>query len=119
MATAQAKTLEHRRELAKELVELNRKHAEAFARIDDIKSALRKIATDAGENFKEEFAGKGAVKVSAGHDAVFKGIQPEINVELFLALPDARRKKLEDDGIIAMTPTYGRPYYGSVSVDLF
>jgi hypothetical protein len=119
-AATKSKAAIERRELAEELLALNRKHAEAFARIDDLKSALRKLATDAGENFKEEFAGKGAVKVSGGHDAVFKGILPEVNVETFLALPEKDRKKLvEDKGIIKMVPTYGKPYYGSVTVDLF
>lgn len=120
MAVATAPvTAQTQRELALELVGLMRKNVDVFARIDDIKTALRKLATDAGENFKEEFPGKGAVKVSGGHDAEFKGILPEVNVKTFLALPPAKSKKLIDDGLINMTPKYGKPYYGSVTVDLF
>jgi hypothetical protein len=108
-----------RRQLAEELLTLHRKHAETFGRMDDIKAALRKFATEGGENFKEEFAGKGVVKVSGGHAAVFKGILPEVNVETFLGLPDKARTKLVDDGIVKMNPTYGKPYYGSVTVEAF
>ena len=118
-ATKLAADTKARRALAEELVGLNRKHSDVFARIDDIKSELRKMATDAGENFKEEFAGKGAVKVSGGHAAQFKGILPEVNVEAFLALKETERAKLVDKAIVKMTPTYGKPYYGSVTVDLF
>jgi hypothetical protein len=120
-AATLSKAAIERRELAQELLALNRKHADTFARIDDLKSALRAIATDAGENFKEEFAGKGAVKVSGGHAAAFKGILPEVAVDVFLALPEKEREKLTDAkrGVIKMVPTYGKPYYGSVTVDLF
>jgi hypothetical protein len=119
-ATTSKAAVKQRRELAEELLALFRKHADAFARIDDLKSALRKLATDAGENFKEEFAGKGAVKVSGAHDAVFKGILPEVDIGIFLALPEKERDKLVDDKkVIKMVPTYGKPYYGSVTVDPF
>ena len=119
MATAAAKTETEERKLALELVELEAEHAVVFARMEDIKSKLRKIATEKGENFKEEFAGKGQVKVSGASAAKFKGIMPTINVEAFLELPEKRREKLIEDDIIAMTPTYGKPYYGSVTVELF
>jgi hypothetical protein len=109
------------RDLAQELLGLERKHGKVFARMDDLKGALRKLAGDAGENFKEEFAGKGVVKVSAPKDGKFKGILPLVNEERFLALPKAEQDKLthEDKGVITMTPTYGGKYYGSVTVDLF
>lgn len=108
-----------RRELATELLALHRKHHETFARIDDLKGALRKAATEAGANFKEEFAGKGVVKVAGAKDGAFKGILPEIVPETFLELPEAKRKKLIDDGLVKMTPQYGGKFYGSVTVELF
>jgi hypothetical protein len=108
-----------RRELASELLAINRKHAATFARIDDIKTVLRKIATDAGESFKEDFPGKGVVKVSAGRPGEFKGIMPEVVPATFLALGEAQREKLLAQGIIKMNPIHGRPYYGSVTIELF
>lgn len=122
-AAAQPKPVDKmdRRELAQELISLERKHGRVFARIDDLKSALRKLATAANQNFKEEFAGKGVVKVSAGHAGEFKGILPEVNHERFLALPEKKRAELtnEDTGIINMTAKHSKPYYGSVTVELF
>jgi hypothetical protein len=111
----------NQRELAQELLGLERKHGTTFARMDDLKSALRKRAGDAGENFKEEFAGRGTVKVSAPHDGKFKGILPEVDQERFLALPENERNKLThaESGVIKMTPTYSGKYYGSVTVELF
>jgi hypothetical protein len=110
-AQMQTKAMAERRELAKELLDLHRKHADTFGRIDDIKSARRKIATDAGENFKEEFADGESVggprrrvqgDPAGGRRALRKG---------------ARQN--HQKGIIKMTLTYGKPNYGSVTVDVF
>jgi hypothetical protein len=124
MATAAAiakpdKALAERRRLAVELVTIHHKHRSDFARIDELKAALKKIAGDAGENFQEALEGKGVVKVSAPKDGKFKGIFPVIQEAAYLALPDARRNKLEEDGIVKMTPMTGNPFYGSVTVELF
>lgn len=121
MATAKptVKAEAERRALAEELVGIERKHSIAFARVDAIKAELRKIATDAGENFQELFAGRGVVKVSGGHDGKFKGTFPTVQEKAYLELPEAKRKKLSDDGIVLMVPTYGKRYYGSVSVELY
>jgi hypothetical protein len=122
MAGAAAKKTDptvERRKLAQELVNIENKHKAVFARVDEIKAELRKIATDGGENFREMFTGVGVVKVSGGHDGKFKGTFPVVQEKAYFDLPDAKRKKLEDDGIIKMTPTYSGAYYGSVSVDLF
>lgn len=107
-----------RRALAEELLKLNIKHAVTFTRIDELKTDLRKIATD-GENFKEEFPGKGVVKVSGEADAKFKGILPVIDPAKYLALPEKDRKALEDAGVISLVPTYGKPYAGRVAVETF
>lgn len=121
MGKAQAKTVadDGRRALVEELVGYEHKHQAMFARIDEIKAALRKLATDAGENFQELVAGKGRVNVSAGHDGKFKGTFPVVQEKTYFELSDARRKKLDEDGIIKMTQTYSGPYPGSVSVKLF
>lgn len=109
-----------RRAAAEELLAHHRKYADAFARMEDLKGRLRELAKDEGGNFKEEFAGKGQVKVSAPKAAQFKGILPELQVDSFLALPERERNKLVDDKkLIAMTPTYGKPYYGSVTVEVY
>jgi hypothetical protein len=109
----------NRRTLAEELVKLKRKHVAVFAREKAIKKALTKDAGEGGENFQEHFPGIGVVKVSAPKEKRCTGTAPEIVVETFLALPEARREKLEKDGIVKIAEQWTNPYYGSVTVDLF
>lgn len=65
------KSHNERQELASEMLDLHRKNTTDLARMEDIKQALREIATEDGENFKEEFAGQGVVKVSGGKPGTF------------------------------------------------
>lgn len=116
---APRKSHNERRALASELLGLHRKHATDFARMEDIKRALREIATDDGENFKEEFAGEGVVKVSGGKPGKFQGIVPEVVPETFLKLTEKRRQTLVEQGVIIMAEKHGKPYYGSVTVEAF
>lgn len=108
-----------RRALAEELIGYERKLGPTIARIGDLKSALRKFATDEGENFKEEFAGLGQVKVAGAKDGAFKGNMPMLDAEAFNALTKARQDKLVADGLVKIEPQYGGKFYGSVTVELF
>ncbi len=116
---APRKSHNERRALASELLGLHRKHATDFARMEDIKRALREIATEEGENFKEEFAGEGVVKVSGGKPGKFQGIMPEVVPEAFLKLPEKRRETLIGGGVVVMAEKHSKPYYGSVTVEIF
>lgn len=104
------------RELAEELVKLRAQHGPMFDRVDELKSALK---SDATENFKEVFAGIGEVSVSAPKKGKFKGTVPELVAEAYLKLPDARREKLIEQGLVANVDQYGGDYYGSVTVKMF
>ncbi len=114
-----SKAANRRRALAHELLGLHRKNASDISRMEDIKRELREIATEGAENFKEEFAGEGVVKVAGKKPAEFKGIIPEVDAPTFLALTDRKRASLTDAGVIKMTEKYGQPFYGSVSVQAF
>lgn len=114
-----SKSHNERRALASELLGLHRKHGPDFARMEDIKRALREIATSDGENFKEEFAGEGVVKVAGKKDGALKGLMPEVIAESFLALSERRRSTLIDQGIVVMAEVRSKPFYGSVTVDVF
>jgi hypothetical protein len=114
-----AKALQQRRDLAEELVAIHRKHKVVFARVDEIKAALKEMASDAGSNFRELFEGKGVVKVSAGHEGKLKGAFPTVDERAFYALPDKEREGLEEAGIVKVVPTWGNPYYGSITVEIF
>jgi hypothetical protein len=70
-----AKALARRRALAEELVAIHRKLQGEFARMAEIETALKDIATDAGEAFKE-FVGRDYVSVSGKIAAEFKGNVP-------------------------------------------
>ena len=113
------KELQQRRALAEELVSIHRKHKVTFARIDEIKAALKEAASDGGTNFRELFEGKGVVKVSAGHDGKFTGAFPTVDERAFYAMTDKERKQLEDAGVIKVVPSWGKPYYGSITVEIF
>lgn len=108
-----------RRALAHELLGLERKHGADFKRMEDIKRALREIATEQGENFKEEFAGEGAVKVAGKKEGKLKGIMPQLLPESFLKLSEKRRETLINSGLVEMAEIRGGPFYGSVSVEVF
>ena len=114
-----AKSSNERRALAHELLGLERKHGKDFARMEDIKRALREIATDEGENFKEEFAGEGVVKVAGRKPGKLKGIMPELAAEKFLSLTERRRKTLQDAGLVIMAQQFSGTFYGSVTTEVF
>src|SRR4051794_2635385 len=104
-----------RRALAHELVGIHRTHRIDLERADGIKAELKAIATADGEKFGEMFPGEGEVKVSG--DKAASGVVPRVDAEAFLALSDARRQKLIDDGVIVLEPA--RASYGRVTVKLF
>ncbi len=108
-----------RRELCKELLALRIKHADVFARIDELKADLIKVAADAGEGFREVVTGKGQITVSAPHGAEFKGHVPEVDPRIFDALSEVKRKKLIDAGIIKVVAHYSRDFHGRVDLKVF
>lgn len=122
MAAAAAKkpvvTERRRRELAEELVGLWAKHAKDFARIEELKTELKAIATDTA-NFQEVIIGKGIVKVAGKKAKELLGEKPEVDAEKFVALSAAERKALLKGGVVTMVPKWSGAYYGSVTVDLF
>lgn len=119
MADVAPAVARRRRKLAEELVGLHHKHAEAFARIDELKAKLKAMATETGENFREVIDDRGVVKVSAGHDGKFKGAFPTVDERKYFDLPEDERQALAKRGIIEVKPAYGQAYYGAVTVDLF
>lgn len=107
-----------RRAFAEELVGLWVKHAPMLARMDELKTELKAIATDT-DNFQEVIPGKGKVKVSGKRDKQLLGEKPEVVDERFTALSAAERKALLKSGVVAMVENWSGAYYGSVTVDLF
>lgn len=122
MATATAKkpdAIELRKTtLAAELVGIHKKHAKDFGRVDELKTALKDIATENG-SFQEIVTGKGKVKVSGEKPKEFLGNLPELVPAKFNELTPAKQKALVDSGLVAIVPNYSGAYYGRVTVDLF
>jgi hypothetical protein len=81
---APGKTHNSRRALAGELLGCIANTPTTLPRMEDLKRALREIATDEGENFKEEFAGEGVVKVSGAKKGKFQDLVPEAVPEAHL-----------------------------------
>jgi hypothetical protein len=108
-----------RRNSAKDLLDLERKIGADRARMEDLKRGLREIATDQDENFKEEFAGEGVVKVAGRKDGALKGILPVLDAEQFLGLSERRRETLLDGGLVKMEEQRSGTFYGSVTVEVF
>lgn len=109
---------QHRLALARELVGIHIKHRADFGRADELKTELKKIATDEG-NFREVIAGQGKVSVAGEKEQEFLGNVPEIVPEKFNALSAAEQRKLVRSGLVQIVPSYKAPYYGRVKVDLF
>lgn len=117
-AAARAKKID-RRELCEELLGLRLKHADVFARMDELKAELIGEARIAGDGFREVIAGKGQVTVAAPHGKEFKGHVPEVNPKIFDALSETKRKKLIDAGIVTIVPHWTRDFHGRVDVKTF
>lgn len=107
-----------RRKLAEKLVDLQAEIAPALQKIDDLKDQLREASIEAGEGFTEEVTGKGTVEVTAEHKAAFKGLMPTLVADAFLALKDAAKKKLRDDGLVIDKKLFTRASRPSVTVRL-
>lgn len=118
-AAPDAKTLEHRRELAEERVRLERKLQPSYARMGTLDTELKAIATEGGEAFKEEFAGIGNVAVAGAVAAEFKGEVPQIVTEAWLKLSAAKKKELVKSGLVAIEKQYGKASHGRVTVKVF
>lgn len=107
------------RPLAEELVKLFGKNAKDLARIDELKTVLKTMATDAGESLQLVVTGKGKVKVAGKKDKQLLGEKPQVVDDKFVALSAADRKALLKSGVVAMVENWSGAYYGSVTVDLF
>ncbi len=72
----------------------------------------------ADESFTEEFGQRGRVEVKSGRPKEFKGLLPELVAELYLALPEQRRKALEEQGLVVMTQHWSPAAKPSVTLRL-
>lgn len=111
-------TLQKRDKLARELIELRRRYAPYEARDAEICSLLKAEARDGG-NFEVVINKVGRIKVSSPREKAMKGLAPEIIVDAFLGLPQMKRDRLIEDGIVKMEPQYSGAYYGAVTVELY
>lgn len=107
-----------RRAIAEQLLGLQSKIASDLLKIDACKEQLRAIAEDKGEGFVEEVEGVGSVEVKAGTEKKFKGLVPALKPETYLALPEARQKALQEQGLVAMEAQYTSARSPSVTVRL-
>lgn len=106
-----------RRQIAEELIALERDIAPTVAKINALEELLREMAAADGAGFLEQI-GVDSVRVTAGSEEKFKGITPVLKPEAFLALSESRQAKLVGDGIIVMEQQWSRARKPSVNVRL-
>src|SRR5258708_4549120 len=97
-----------RREIATELLKLQKKIGPALLAIDGYEEQLRAISKDTGEGFTEEIEGLGSVEVKAGREEKCIGSRPELVVEEARALPPSRLQKLIESGLIKMAEVWSK-----------
>src|SRR5258708_36358164 len=91
-----------RREIATELLKLQKKIEPTLLAIDGYKEQLRAISKDTGEGFTEEIEGLGTVEVKAGREEKLTGKRPELVIEAAYALPAGRPTKRIEFRLIRM-----------------
>jgi hypothetical protein len=106
------------RTLARELLEIRAEHKDVFARLKELETALKAIATRDGK-FRETFEALGYVSVSGEKPAESDGMHPVVDEQAFYALPKSRQDKLKEQGIIKEELRMKGPSYGRVTPQLF
>jgi hypothetical protein len=102
--------------LVREALKIEIKIAPDRARMEEIKSELKKRAKDRGEGFKHDIEGLGIVKVAAPREGEFKGTFPVPKIKEIIAATSKKDKK-EIARWVDWVATWGSPFYGSVTVE--
>jgi hypothetical protein len=102
--------------LVREALKIDIKIAPDRARLEEIKSELKKRAKEAGDGFKCDVEGLGVVKVAAPREGEFKGNFPVPKVKEILAATSEKDKK-EIARWIDWVAQWGSPFYGSVTIE--
>ena len=105
------------RVLCRELLEIRRDNLATFTRIEAINTRLKSIARDGGK-LREVFDGLGYVSVSPPTDEQVTGEKPELQIEAWQGLPESRRSKLLEQGLVKIMNIVKRATYGQVRVKL-
>lgn len=106
-----------RADICRELLDIERTHEAAFTRIAAIKTELKLIAASEGK-FRETFAGLGYVSVSPAAPEQKVGESTELVVTAWDALPESRRAKLLEQGLVHRVDIIKGAYHGRVDVKL-
>jgi len=114
-----AKALKERRDLCRERLNIENRLAGDYARMAEIDAILKRLATDAGAGFKEQFPGLGYVGAAGAVAAEFKGDVPVIQTEAWQALSPADRKARMKGGVIKMEPQWSKASNGRVTVKVY
>ena len=115
-AAPDSKALKKRRAVAEQLLELNRRLGDDFAKMASLEAELKLIATEQGESFKEDFGGLGYVSASGRIEAEMKGEVPVIVSEEWLSLKEIERKRLLKSGLVKIEEQWGKASNGRVTV---
>jgi hypothetical protein len=106
-----------RQALCRELLGIQSAHSDVFARIDAIKTSLKKYAESDGK-FRETFVDLGYVSVSPAKPEETIGEAPVIRIDAWNGLSEARQKKLIEQELVAIEAIVKGASYGQVRVKL-
>ncbi|MCK1402008.1 hypothetical protein IVB45_17605 [Bradyrhizobium sp. 4] len=107
-----------RLELCRELLDIQLANRTVFDRIDAIKTELKARALVEGK-FRETFVGLGYVAVSPAAPEQVTGEAPALVIVSWQGLPQSRRDKLLEQGLVEIKPTIKGAYHGRAEVKLF
>ena len=108
--------LKQRRKIAEDRLKIEIKLGDDYAEIARLDADLKRVATELGEAFKEDFGALGYVSASGAVAAESKGEQPVLQTEAWQALKEIDRRRLIKSGLIKVEPQFGRPSNGRVTV---
>jgi hypothetical protein len=106
-----------RQALCRELLEIRRDNLSIFSKIDAINTRLKSLAFTEGK-FREAFDDLGHVSVSPATPEQVSGEKPELQVEAWQGLPESRRSRLLEQGLVKVMNIIKRATYGQVRVKL-
>ncbi len=104
--------------LCRELLDIEKRYEAPLARMDTIKAELKAMSEHDGK-FRETIPGLGEVSVSPPAPEHKVGEKAELVITAWDALPDSRRAKLLEQGLVHQVDIIKGAYYGRVSTKLF
>lgn len=107
------------RRRAEDLLDWEISHRATFEHYAALKAECRALVNKLGVSVKLPFDGKGLVTGSAGHPKEYQGEVPEVDIDGFHDLTEARRARLLSDWPVKMIEKWKKAVGPRIDTDLF